>query len=242
MPAVLVTRAEPGATATAERLAARGLTPIVAPLLAVETLRDAHLGLEGVQAVLLTSANGARAFAEIAGRTGLPALCPGEATARAAREAGFSNVRSAGGDAADLVELARLSLDPDDGAVLWAGGAEAARDVAAAMREAGFDARRAVIYDAVQARALPPAAAEALESGALAAAMFHSARAASAFVALVRDAGLEGRVKRIAAACMSPRVMAALEGLEFGRVETAVRPHESALMDALDQALDTTSP
>ena len=60
---------------------------------------DARFDLSGVQAILLTSANGARALAAAAPDAAarrLPVLAVGCATARAARDAGF-RCRDGGG-------------------------------------------------------------------------------------------------------------------------------------------------
>ena len=48
--------------------------------------------LDGVQAVLFTSANGVRAFAAATTRRGFRAFAVGDATAAAARAAGFADV------------------------------------------------------------------------------------------------------------------------------------------------------
>ena len=60
---IWITRAEPGAEATAARVRERGHTPLVAPLLAVRMVEDPQIDLSGVRALAFTSANGLRAFA-----------------------------------------------------------------------------------------------------------------------------------------------------------------------------------
>ena len=57
-PLVWVTRAQPGAAATAERLRAMGYEPLVAPLLEVRTLPGGPIDLTGVAALAFTSASG----------------------------------------------------------------------------------------------------------------------------------------------------------------------------------------
>lgn len=60
---VWITRAEPGASATAQRIAALGHTPLVAPLLRIEPVEAPQVDLRGVAALAFTSANGVRAVA-----------------------------------------------------------------------------------------------------------------------------------------------------------------------------------
>src|SRR6185312_6911195 len=86
---VLITRAEE----EARRLAARGIDSLIEPLIAVRFRPESAAGLapflDGVQAAIFTSANGARAFAAATARRDLRVFAVGPATAMAAREAGF---------------------------------------------------------------------------------------------------------------------------------------------------------
>lgn len=104
---VLVTRPEPGARRTAERLRAMGFEPLVLPLSETKPLVvDAAALPENFSAVAVTSANAMRhAPAGLIGRLAdLPCFAVGERTAIAAREAGFRTVRAGPGDAAGLAE------------------------------------------------------------------------------------------------------------------------------------------
>src|SRR5229473_1898951 len=97
----------------------------------------AALSLRGVQAVLFTSANGARAFARATARRDLAVIAVGDATARTARALGFADIASAGGDVGDLAALVAARLDPRRGALLHAAGSVVAGDLAARLRAAG---------------------------------------------------------------------------------------------------------
>ena len=100
---VLVTRPEDDARRLVALLADRGIEVVSAPLLHIDLLTGDDLDLNGVQALLFTSANGVRSFGTRSGERDIPALCVGDATAREARDAGFTDVRSAGGDVDDVV-------------------------------------------------------------------------------------------------------------------------------------------
>jgi uroporphyrinogen-III synthase len=98
---VVVLRPEPGASATAERARERGLDPIVLPLFEVEPVVWQAPDPDGFDGLLLTSANAVRMGGDqLKGLRGLPVHAVGEATARAAREAGFdiANTGEAGID------------------------------------------------------------------------------------------------------------------------------------------------
>ncbi len=234
MPAILVTRPEQDAEATAARLRDLGFTPIVAPLMAVDVAVGPVLDLGGARGLLMTSANGVRAFAERQAGVlpDLPVFCVGDATARAARAAGFGNVESAGGDVDDLARLVMDRLPPGDGPLLHVAGTKVAGDLAGLLAAGGYAYRREVLYEARGADMLPEAAAAALRAGAAAGVLLHSPRSAALFDRLVTDAGLRGACGEMTAYCLSANV-AAKAGAPWAAVRVAARPTEDDLMDLL---------
>src|SRR5438128_1933333 len=101
----LVTRPRAEARALAEALATRGIEAIVEPLLDNHYRDELAPNLDGVQAVLCTSANGVRALARLSPERGVALLAVGETTAARARSEGFVQVESAGGNVEDLAQL-----------------------------------------------------------------------------------------------------------------------------------------
>ncbi len=75
----LITRPIEDAGPLAAALAARGVTPVSEPLLAIRPRPAAAVALAGVQAVLFTSANGVRTFGRMAARRDLAVLAVGDA-------------------------------------------------------------------------------------------------------------------------------------------------------------------
>ena len=123
---LLITRPQEDAIAIAKILRALGHTPIIAPLMEVQFREHPGLTLEGVQAVLATSANGVRAIAQRASRRDVPVYAVGPQTAESARSAGFKKVLSAEGDSIALVEFVAEHADPGKGVLLHAAGTETA--------------------------------------------------------------------------------------------------------------------
>ena len=100
---VLITRPEREATALAEALRQRGHEPVIAPLFSVLALTvddSVTEALAACQAVLLTSANGARALAGIIAERHKPILAVGDTTAARAswRKALDLNTRATNAD------------------------------------------------------------------------------------------------------------------------------------------------
>lgn len=217
---VWITRARPGAEATAGRVRALGFTPIIDPLLAVEAL-DVDLDLDHVAALAFTSANGVEAFARLSDQRRLPVFAVGRATARAAEGAGFPSVTSADGDVEDL---ARLIVGAAGGPVLWAGAKEPAGDLVSLLRDCGMMAHGVAVYETVE-RAPSAATLETATT-----VLLHSPRAARALAAILAVQP----APNLRCLCLSQAIAAPLAGLvEPGSVAVAPRPDESAMLDRL---------
>ena len=234
---VLVTRPQPAAAALAGRLAALGHEVLVAPLLSI--VPEIHAGerlaqaLVDAQAVLFTSVNGVEAFAAATGRRDPRVFAVGDATARAARAAGFAEVETAGGDVASLVALVRARATPGAGALIHARGSDVAGDLAGDLAAAGLTLSRIALYRAIPVEMLEATVIAAFRQGRIDAALFFSPRTAAAFVRLARAAGIEGDCAAVAAVALSPAVGAELGALSWRRLLTAKEPTESAALDVL---------
>ncbi len=200
----LITRPVEDAAPLAAAVSARGIAPLIEPLLEIRHMPDAAPDLAGIQALLFTSANGARAFAAAAPRRDLKVFAVGDRTAQTAQALGFADVESAGGDVADLADLVRSRLAPAGGALLHAAGSVTAGDLAARLGAAGFEVRRAVLYAAEPVGALSAATAAALREGAVDLAFFFSPRTASSFVNLIEAATLAAACRGIVGVLPEP--------------------------------------
>ncbi len=213
---ILVLRPQPGAEETARRARAIGLDPIVAPLFTIAA-RDWQVpDSNGFDAVMLTSASAPLlAGPGLAAFTCLPAFAVGEATAAAARRAGFADVRTGPSDAAALAEL--MAADGVRTAFHPCG------EDHIAPREAGFEIVSVPVYAAEPMAALPAAAAEALDRGAVA--LLHSPRAGTAFAALAAGRRQGTRIAAISGAA------AEAAGAGWLAIEVAERPRDQALLE-----------
>ena len=156
------------------------------------------------------------AFAALSEARDLPVFAVGDATAVAARLAGFAAVRSADGALQDLARLL-AAAPPVGGAVLAPGALEPSGDLPALL--AGrIEVRALPVYEAVGTAAAAPGAWDAV--------LIHSPRAGQALSAL---APFGGRLAiAISEAAATP--LAVVPGLE---VRIASRPTEAALLEAL---------
>lgn len=231
---VLITRPRDDAEALAAELAKRGHTTIVEPLIEIEFIDGAPLDLIHVQALLLTSANGARATAKRTNVRNIPVIAVGPATADAARALRFTNVSvSKGEGVAGLADQVRATLKPGAGPLLHATGTVSAGDLVAALAPAGFTVRREQLYDAVAEQNLSGALIAELSAGMVDAALFFSPRTARLFADLVEAAALRDACNSVAAYVLSPAVAKALVSLDFHTVVTAPHASGQALLETL---------
>jgi uroporphyrinogen-III synthase len=233
---VWITRAEPGASATAERVAALGHTPLVAPLLRIEPIEAPQIDLRGVAALAFTSANGVRAFAAAEPSRALKVFAVGAGTAAAAKAAGFRDVLSADGDVAALARrVAARKLELGDGAVLHPGAAEPAGDLVGDLNAAGVQARALTLYDSVEV-APDPALLERLAD--IDVVLVQSPRAAKALgLALRRRDAAHLRVL-----CQSPAVARPLARAKVREVARAPFPIEAALLNLIARGRSGIAP
>jgi uroporphyrinogen-III synthase len=237
----LITRPVEDAASLAAEISARGLVPLIEPLIEIRHLPGAAPDLAGVQAVLFTSANGARAFAAATPRRDLRVFAVGDRTAQTAQALGFAEIASAGGDVADLAGLVETRLAPAEGALLHAAGSVTAGDLQGRLGAAGFTLRRAVLYAAEPVSALGAATQAALRDGAVGLAFFFSPRTASSFVNLAEAASLGVACRGISAFCLSEAVATALAPLAWRDCKIAAAPRQMELLAALDRFLAARS-
>ena len=233
----IVTRPRADAEAFAAALAERGIDCIVAPVLRIAARADptADAALAEAHAILLTSANGARALAANTARRQLRIVAVGDATAAAAHAAGFADTLSVDGDSAALAGFCAERFDPASGGLLHVGGARTTGGLEKTLTRGGFRYARLTLYEAVAADRLPEAAAAALRGGEANAVALFSPRSARIFASLARKAGLAPALATVDAWCLSGAVAAAA-GARWRRVVVSPRPRADCLSELMAES------
>lgn len=227
---VLVLRAREDAERTATALAARGFAPIVSPVLEI-VATGATLPSGDFDAVLATSAKalqGRRADASA------PLHVVGARTVETAAAQGW-RVDLVAADAAALAEaiLARHAGAP--ARFLYLAGHDRRAAFEAALRGAGHGVEVAVLYEAIAAEALAPAAHEAMQNSDIFAATHFSRRSAEIFLRLAVREGLQHKLAEMRHVAISE---AAAEPLRAccDAVIVAEKPDEASILTALAAA------
>ncbi len=232
---LLVLRPEPQASDMVAALATRGVPALAEPMLTIEPADNPTGRIQSAdaeaEALILTSrqtvailkgADGLEAL------TRLPVIAVGAGTAHDARAAGFTDVRSADGNADDLVDLvARTGFHR----LVHAGGRDKAGDIAGRLGGLGVAVAEAELYRAEPRQDLAPEVATAFDEGRITGLIVASRRSAQAFVDLVVAMKWETRLSRLGAAALSEAAAAPLSG-RVAELVVASEPTGPALVEA----------
>ena len=224
---LLVTRPEPDNARTAAALRAKGHEVVLAPLLHIESVANVDFGAPPWAAILLTSANGARALANHPQRgelLALPVLAVGHSSAEAARTVGFTEVTSADGDADDLARLAAQRFAGTRQPLLYLAGEDRSGELAMP----GLAVRTVVVYRAAKAEKFSPAVRAALNQGSIDGVLHFSRRSVESYLDCGRD--LAGAALKPAHYCLSARAAEPLRLAGASQIHVAPRPDEASLV------------
>lgn len=232
---LIVTRPQPDAEDLQRKLEIRGHRVSLAPLLDIR-MAGQRIPNRSYQAVLLTSANSARALARHPARDRLSGkICytVGPQSRSAALAAGFVNVVEAGGTVNAIIERVQKELETSRGPLLYLSGEETSGDVEAVLKGRGFDVDRVIMYAAVPATHLPPAISSMIRRRAVDGVMLYSRRTAAVWSKCIAAHGLEPFAATMIHLCLSGAVAAALP--RSWRGEVAAVPSEQGMFELVER-------
>lgn len=235
---VLVTRTEPGAHATAARVRALGHEPIVMPLSRTVALPEVAAVPEDLPESATVAVTSAAALRHAP--SGLierlrrhRCLAVGEATAAAARAAGFVEVRSGPGNAEGMADLI-VSGNRGEPVVFLAGRVR--RDILEPrLHAAGIPVVLVETYDTVemsQATDFEESLRRGVEIDAV---LVHAGLGIGPLMRIANDARYRHLFDRTRFLCMAPRLAAAIPLRDRQSVAVANRPDEASLLALLDR-------
>ena len=230
MARVLVTRPEPGASATARRLVAAGHQPVVLPLSEIHALSPELPSAGTVDIVAATSANALRHLPPVpAALLGRPCYTVGARTAEEARRAGFTDVRAADGDGAALAAMI-VATERGGTTVLYLCGRVRRPEFERSLEQAGIAVHPVEIYDT---RFLEPgltAINHAAGGRPIDAVLLYSAETARVMASIIAAGDPANLFAEASLLCLSAQVAAALETLGSARTYVPMVPTEDGLL------------
>jgi uroporphyrinogen-III synthase len=231
---LLLTRPEPDAQRTAAALRGGGHIVAIAPLVRIEPVADVAIDGGPWAAILVTSANAARAIAghaRLGSLVELPVFAVGGRSAQAMRAAGFTDAIAAGGSVGDLARLVVARTKPG-ASLLYLAGEERSGDLAGDLRGQGFAVSTIVVYRAVNETILPPVTVEALSRG-IDGVLHFSRRSAEAYVNAAQASGALANALRPVQFCLSAQIAEPLHRAGAATIRVAPQPTEVALIELI---------
>ncbi len=229
----LITRPREVMEPLASALIARGIEVIADPLLSIRFLPGPEIDFSAIQAILVTSANGAIALAQRTKRRDIRLLAVGEGSAAAARKEGFLHVESAAGDVESLCNLVKRRLRPEEGGLFHAAGSILAGDLKGLLEQAGFSVTRLPLYEALEKKHFEPETSALLKNNGLDCVLFFSPRTALIFRRLWIAEG-KPNLRTTAALCLSRAIANKFSDLEWKKIAIAAKPDLPSMLMLVD--------
>ena len=234
---LLITSPGPEAADLVASLSARGHDVVAVPLITPERIDSPEVKLEGAQGFLVTSAESVRALADTVAVRFFPLFAENAEVAKAAKDAGFTKIIVAKGDASDFASLIENTVNPDAGALVHACHSNETTAVTGMLVNMGYAVRPLKLYTLNRADALPRSLLADLKADAYDGAVVLSVDEARAFTTLLQRAELEHLVKDWVVYATSTLASAPMRALKVGRTVVAPDPDVETLLAAFDQDL-----
>ncbi len=228
---VLITRPQEDALPLAALLKKHGIETLIDPMLRIEYISGSPLDLSKVRALLMTSANGVRAFCRRSQERDLPVYAVGDATMREANAQGFQDVKTASGDVDALAKLVVASETDQSGVFLHSAGTDIAGSLGTRLEAAGFRYNRQVLYKAVAASQLNEEVCGAIREHQIRGVLLYSPRTAKIFSKAAAQAALATDLSKMSAYCLSNAVAEKLSGVRWRSVRVATHPTQADLLE-----------
>jgi uroporphyrinogen-III synthase len=231
---VLITRPEPGAARTGERLRTLGFEPVRLPLTEIRLIAAELPSGHIFDAVAVSSANAVRHARPslLRALAGLPVFVVGRRTAEAATEAGLATPTVGPGDGQGLAALMASRL-PRGARIAYLCGRVRAHGFEGTLRAAGIEAVPVETYDTAILDYTDEELKAALGSEALDAVLLYSRVAAEAFLKLTDRSVTSPLLARAIFICMSERAAGPAMAVWGRRVRIAGEPSEEAMLARL---------
>lgn len=242
---LLITRPAEDAAPLVKMLKAQGHECVLSPLLSIVAedagAKDlaAHK-VKDIQALIVTSANGVRAFAKADKRRSFKVMAVGDASAQAATSAGFKSVETASGDVDTLASLIKEKCAPKKGKLLHIAGSKVAGDLKGLLEKDGFVYERIILYRADKADRLSLTIQKEIRMSLIDGVLLYSPRTGASFVELLEKSGLKNHAKNMVVYGLSAAVRSKIKDVAWKDVKIAASPDQDALLACIQETKDET--
>jgi uroporphyrinogen-III synthase len=224
---LIITRPEEDALPLQRKLEAMGHSAVSLPLVEIVPYTDVSIPAKHYQALCITSANGLRGIPLPDHLKQITMYTLGPQSAAQATKAGFSNLKTGGGNVYGLAEFIASNLNLENGPLLYLSGEETSGDLEGQLRARGFEVDRIKLYDAK-----PTAPDLRLHIADADAVMLYSPRTALLWHTLTQVQGLD--VSHLLHLCLSANVAAKLP-VNF-TIKISAAANENGMLGLLEPA------
>lgn len=228
-----MTRPEPGATRTAERVEVLGFLPLILPLTKIVPLQIAPP--DGpFDAVAITSANALRHAPKdfLTPLLELPCFVVGQTTAEAARHAGFKHVTVGNGDGVSLAHRLNVSVQTT-ARVIYLTGQVRSPEFEHIVQQTGRQIHPVLTYDTLFADYADAYLVNLFNGRAPDICLLFSRKSAQVFLNLTKRNEIAHLFENTEIICLSKSISEVLNAAGSGAVRVADRPDEAAMLAML---------
>ena len=229
-PLVLITRPAEDAQSFAKDVQALELETFIAPMLSIEFLDVDLPNIDKFQALIFTSANAVRGLADKISDTAIPVYTVGARTAEEAKNAGFTNVYSAGGNVNDLVRLITENISDTTKPLLYLSGEYTARSLDELLSAQDIELETIVLYTQKQTSRFGEALIKILEQHENIFLSFFSKRTADTFLSLARTHNLLTVLGKIKILCISNEVLKCVQHHNWAGMHVSQTPDRAGMI------------
>lgn len=209
---VLLTRPEEDS----QELKAKLIAPaILSPLLKVKQIVKKVTLPAGVTDLIVTSARIFEMVSNIKSMTSIPVWCVGEATANAAKAAGFETIFQVNRSAQEILERIIHECSKDSSHFAHICGSVVHVDLADALTKLGFKADKLIVYETEAAQSLISEAETIMQAGLIQQIPFFSLRTAEVFIELAKKSEWADQLSGVTALAHSEAIARILKQLSW---------------------------
>lgn len=235
-PTILVTRPQPGASVTGEKLAKAGFNVVVQPFteMVAKPASSDLSGLQNVTTIIVTSSNALRYLSDgmRVALSSVRMLTVGDATREKAQRQGFDNVVSADGNARDLAGLIRQEVTPDDH-ILYLCGAVRTPDIETELSRLKLSFIVVETYETIKISQLTDIINTVFLDSEINAVCFYSSVSAQLYAEYFQGAGSSNKILNTKYFCISERAKSCLPDALKSLSYVSEKPRDDAMIDLL---------
>jgi len=234
----LITRPLPQAKKTAAKLEKMGIKTLIEPCIRIEpTQLNKRLRVKK-SIVIVTSRNGARAFAGNCDDKSSRIITVGSRAADFLKQEGFAGVLHSARNAKALLDYIKSNFAPGADKFLYIRGRHAAADLKSSLK--GYLVRDLFLYESVAATGFSANLAGLAADGEITGLLLYSARTAEVFMELAEKAGISKFLDKMVIFCLSPSLAEVCRAIPHKEILAAARPNEDSLLELVKKYVDNS--